>query len=188
MDDSDVLPTTSWSKYGTIAAIVTSLGGGPFIVGIVRVLDPAASAVVRRVFRPARGSAWCPMSHFVEYGFALGRDDTVVNNNVMDRQLDPTSVKEIHYDTTGPDICEDTLGQVDIFVMGIGSRGTVTGVGRYLKAMNPNVKIYGVEPAESNILNSGKPGPHAITSLLVVGFRPDILDMNLMEKVLEASV
>ncbi|KAL1219153.1 Bifunctional L-3-cyanoalanine synthase/cysteine synthase C1 [Cardamine amara subsp. amara] len=93
---------------------------------------------------------------------------------------------QIHFDTTGPEIWEDTLGNVDIFVMGIGSGGTVSGVGQYLKSKNPNVKIYGVEPAESNILNGGKPGPHAITGN-GVGFKPDILDMDVMEKVLEVS-
>uniref|UniRef100_A0A0D3DUU3 Cysteine synthase n=1 Tax=Brassica oleracea var. oleracea TaxID=109376 RepID=A0A0D3DUU3_BRAOL len=104
---------------------------------------------------------------------------------------------QIHYDTTGPEIWEDTLGNVDIFVMGIGSGGTVSGVGQYLKFKNPNVKIYGVEPAESNILNGGKPGafylalnfglgPHAITGN-GVGFKPDILDMDVMESVLEVS-
>ncbi|RID64865.1 hypothetical protein BRARA_D00104 [Brassica rapa] len=94
---------------------------------------------------------------------------------------------QIHFDTTGPEIWEDTLGNVDIFVMGIGSGGTVSGVGQYLKSKNPNVKIYGVEPAESNILNGGKPGPHAITGN-GVGFKPDILNMDVMESVLEVGI
>uniref|UniRef100_A0A7N2RDN3 Tryptophan synthase beta chain-like PALP domain-containing protein n=1 Tax=Quercus lobata TaxID=97700 RepID=A0A7N2RDN3_QUELO len=86
----------------------------------------------------------------------------------------------------GLEIWEDTYGQVDIFVMVIGSGGTVFGVGQYLKSQNPNVKIYGVEPAESNVLNGGKPGSHQITGN-GVGFKPDILDMDVMEKVLEVS-
>ncbi|CBI37631.3 unnamed protein product, partial [Vitis vinifera] len=72
------------------------------------------------------------------------------------------------------------------FIMGIGSGGTVSGVGRYLKSQNPNVKIYGLEPTESNVLNGGKPGPHHITGN-GVGFKPDILDMDVMEEVLMVS-
>ncbi|GFZ06833.1 cysteine synthase C1 [Actinidia rufa] len=90
----------------------------------------------------------------------------------------PTILKPCQY--------TDTNGKVDIFIMGIGSGGTVSGVGQYLKSQNPNVKIYGLEPAESNILNGGKPGPHHITGN-GVGFKPDILDMDVMEEVLMVS-
>lgn len=107
-------------------------------------------------------------------------------NAHMLQQFSNPANTQVHFETTGPEIWEDTNGQVDIFVMGIGSGGTVSGVGQYLKSKNPNVKIYGVEPSESNVLNGGKPGPHHITGN-GVGFKPDILDMDVMEKVLEVS-
>ncbi|CAJ1819886.1 unnamed protein product [Sphenostylis stenocarpa] len=107
-------------------------------------------------------------------------------NAFMLQQFSNPANTQVHFETTGPEIWEDTNGQVDIFVMGIGSGGTVSGVGQYLKSKNPNVKIYGVEPSESNVLNGGKPGPHHITGN-GVGFKPDILDMDVMEKVLEVS-
>ncbi|KAF7826070.1 bifunctional L-3-cyanoalanine synthase/cysteine synthase 1, mitochondrial [Senna tora] len=107
-------------------------------------------------------------------------------NAFMLQQFSNPANTQVHFETTGPEIWEDTNGEVDIFVMGIGSGGTVSGVGQYLKSKNPNVKIYGVEPSESNVLNGGKPGPHHITGN-GVGFKPDILDMDVMEKVLEVS-
>ncbi|TYH99981.1 hypothetical protein ES332_A11G102300v1 [Gossypium tomentosum] len=108
-------------------------------------------------------------------------------NAFMLQQFSNPANTQAHFETTGPEIWEDTLGKVDIFVMGIGSSGgTVSGVGQYLKSQNPNLKIYGVEPAESNVLNGGKPGPHHITGN-GVGFKPDILDMDVMEKFLSSE-
>ncbi len=88
-----------------------------------------------------------------------------------------------HYDTTGPEIYEDTDGRLDIFMAGVGTGGTLTGTGKYLKEKNPDIRVIAVEPADSPLLSEGKAGPHGIQGI-GANFVPDILDTSVYDEII----
>lgn len=155
----------------------------------VVIVMPDSMSVERRNLMKAYGAELIltpgakGMSGAIERAEELNKE---IPGSIIAGQFDNPANPEAHYRTTGPEIWADTDGTVDIFVAGVGTGGTVSGVGRYLKEQNKNVKIVAVEPSASPVLRGGKPGPHAIQGI-GANFVPGNYDSKVVDEVVDVT-
>ncbi len=123
------------------------------------------------------------MNGAIEKAEELARE---IPDSIVAGQFTNPSNPKAHFETTGPEIWEDTDGTVDFFVAGVGTGGTITGTGEYLKSKNSNIQIIGIEPADSPVLSGGKAGTHPLQGI-GAGFVPDVLNTNVIDEIITVT-